>query len=172
MTSKARPRTANPSALPWRRARQSVQLIALLAFLMLLITTRGGEFPSIGGAGPRLLFGLPANIEQFQPDSTRIVALPHLFFPLDPLAMVASAIAGRRWVDGLALALVTLGLTLVAGRVWCGWICPLGTTLDLIRPRRRKSPRVEKAPVSERWRSVKYIVLVGSLGAALAGNLT
>ena len=100
-----KPRIANPSALPWRRARQITQIIALLVFLALLIVTRGGQFPSVP---------------------------PSLFFRLDPLAMLASIIAGRRWVAGLALALVTLGLTLVAGRVWCGWLCPLGTTLDLI----------------------------------------
>ena len=30
-------------------------------------------------------------------------------------------------VIGLLLALVVLGLTLLLGRVFCGWICPLGT---------------------------------------------
>jgi polyferredoxin len=143
-------RTANPSALPWRRARQVIQVVALVFFLALLLATRGGQFPSARGEA----------------------AIPHLFFHLDPLATLASAIASRRWVDGLALALTTLGLTLVAGRVWCGWLCPLGATLDLIHPRKRKSPRVEKAPVSERWRSVKYVALIVILGAALAGNLT
>ena len=172
MTSKPRPRTANPSALPWRRARQITQIIALLTFLMLLIATRGGEFPSVGGAGGRLLFRYPVGIEQTQPDSTRIVALPHLFFHLDPLATLTSAIAGRRWVDSLALALVVLGLTVALGRVWCGWICPLGTTLDLLHPRKRRSLRVQRAPVPERWRSVKFVVLMALLGAALAGNLT
>ena len=115
-----KPRTANPSALPWRRARQITQIIALLVFLALLIVTRGGQFPSVP---------------------------PSLFFRLDPLAMLASVIAGRRWVAGLALALVTLGLTLVAGRVWCGWLCPLGTTLDLVRPAQTQArSRPEKAP--------------------------
>ncbi|MBS1245727.1 MAG: hypothetical protein H6R36_382 [Chloroflexi bacterium] len=141
-----KPRTANPSALPWRRARQITQIIALLVFLALLIVTRGGQFPSVP---------------------------PSLFFRLDPLAMLASVIAGRRWVAGLALALVTLGLALVAGRVWCGWLCPLGTTLDLIHPRTRKRTRPEDvSTVSEQWRTVKYVVLIAILGAALAGNLT
>jgi polyferredoxin len=150
-----KPRIPNPSALPWRRARQITQIIAFLLFLVLLLVMRGGQFPSFGGA-----------------------AATPVFFRLDPLAMLASIVAGRRWVEGLALALVTIGLTLVAGRVWCGWLCPLGTTLDLIHPRGRK---VKKASApSERWRSVKYVVLIGILGAALApridgglaGNLT
>ena len=144
-----KPRIANPSALPWRRARQMTQIIALVVFLTLLLVTRGGQFPSVAGA-----------------------AATPLFFRLNPLAMLASILAGRRWVEGLALALITLILTLVAGRVWCGWICPLGTILDYTHPSKRKSPRVEKAPVSERWRSVKYVALIAILGAALAGNLS
>jgi len=143
-----KPRTANLSALAWRRARQVTQIVALLIFLALLLFTRGGQFPSAGNA-----------------------AMPHLFFHLDPLAAIASAIAGRRWVDGLAL--VTLGLTTVAGRVWCGWICPLGTVLDLIHPRLHPptpSPVIQER--ESRWRTVKYVVLIGLLGAALAGNLT
>jgi polyferredoxin len=151
MNRKPRPRIANPSALPWRRARQITQIIVLLVFLALLIFTRGGQFPSARG----------------------VVAIPHLFFHLDPLATLASAIAGRRWADGLPLALVTLVLTLIAGRVWCGWLCPLGTALDLIRPRKRKRSRPENVrTVSERWRTVKYVALIAILGAALAGNLT
>jgi polyferredoxin len=139
-------RTPNPSALPWRRARQITQIIALFVFLVLLIVTRGGQFPS---------------------------APPSLFFRLDPLAMLASVIAGRRWVTGLGLALVTLGLTLVAGRVWCGWLCPLGTTLDLIRPRKRSRPATSVTwQKGSQWRTIKYIALIAVLGAALAGNLT
>jgi ferredoxin len=61
-------------------------------------------------------------------------------------------------------------LTLALGRVWCGWICPLGTTLDWIGPRRKKS-QVADSP-SARWRSVKYVALIAILGAALAGNMT
>jgi polyferredoxin len=130
----------------WRRARQATQIIALLAFVALLLTTRGGQFPPVGGA-----------------------AMPHLFFHFDPLATLASAIAGRRWVDGLWLTLVTLGLTVIAGRVWCGWICPLGTVLDVFRPRKHTLPRTDPL---DRWRTVKYVVWIGLLGAALAGNLT
>jgi len=132
----------------WRLARQIVQIVALLIFLALLLFTRGGQFPAGPGG-----------------------AMTSLFFQLDPLATLASIIAGRRWVSGLALALVTLGLTLIVGRVWCGWLCPLGTILDLIRPRRRRRLRRETDPLN-RWRTVKYIVLIGIIGAALAGNLT
>jgi ferredoxin len=155
MNRKLRPRTPNPSAVPWRRARQITQIVALLIFLALLLAMRGGEFPSFGNA-----------------------AATPLFFRLDPLVWLASIIAGRRWVEGLALALVTLALTLVAGRVWCGWLCPLGTTLDLIHPRQPRLHRPTSSAVvarqerESRWRAVKYVVLIAILGAALAGNMT
>ena len=137
-----KPRTANPSALPWRRARQITQIIALLVFLTLLIVTRGGQFPSVP---------------------------PSLFFRLDLLAMLASVIAGRQWTAGLALALVTLGLTIIAGRVWCGWICPLGTVLDVFRPWKRTRPQTD--PLN-RWRIVKYVLLVGLLVVAFFPAIT
>ena len=38
-------RTPNPSALPWRRARIITQVTALVLFLALLLSTRGGEYP-------------------------------------------------------------------------------------------------------------------------------
>jgi polyferredoxin len=142
MQLKRRSRTPNPAALPWPRTRKIVQILALVIFLALLLATRGGEFPDTP---------------------------PSLFFRFDPLAMVASIIARREWIAGLAFAVVTIGLTIVAGRVWCGWLCPLGTTLDLFRTRRRSRTRTEPSP---RWRRVKYIGLIGIIGAALAGNLT
>ena len=62
----------------------------------------------------------------------RIAWLPaDLFFRLDPLVGLAGMIAARRWVPALAVGgLVMLALTLVTGRVWCGWLCPLGTLFD------------------------------------------
>lgn len=143
MKRKPRPRPANPAALPWRRARQMAQIAALLLFLWLLLATRGGEAPDVP---------------------------PSLFFRFDPLALITATLAGRQWIAGLALALITLALTLLAGRVWCGWLCPLGTLLDLVRLSRRS--RGVNAPGSLRWRRIKYLLLLVIVGAALAGSLS
>ena len=125
-----------------RRLRPWVQAAALLGFLTLVLATRRDVAPPI-----------PVD----------------LFFRLDPLAALASMIAARAWIAPLALALVTLAVTVVAGRVWCGWLCPLGTVLDAL-PLRKKSGPLWVGPVS-RWRLLKYALLLALLAAALAGSL-
>jgi MauM/NapG family ferredoxin protein len=125
----------------WRRLRQAVQALSLLGFLALFVAASRHAEPS------------------------PITALP---FRLDPLAMLAQAIASRTLLATSAVALVTVGLTLIFGRVWCGWLCPLGTVLDVFAPRRRRPAR----EALERWRAGKYLVLVIVLVAALFGSLT
>lgn len=130
------------TAKNWRRIRQAVQILALLLFLYLVLGTRQG---------------LPT-------------FLPHdLFFRLDPLAGIAAMLAGRRWIAALALGLVTLALTVLLGRVWCGWLCPMGTLLDWTRLRK---PRANDAELPGVWRQVKHFLLFAILFAALMGNLT
>ena len=126
----------------WRRVRQAVQALTLLLFIYLLFAAlqRRAAFP-----------------------------LADLFFRFDPLAALAAMVAGRAWIPRLALALVTLGLTLAFGRVWCGWLCPLGTLLEWVR---FGSARDRAAALSPRWRMVKNFVLLTILAAALFGNLS
>ncbi|MBW2503688.1 MAG: 4Fe-4S binding protein, partial [Deltaproteobacteria bacterium] len=62
-------------------------------------------------------------------------------------------------------ALVVLLLTVLFGRFFCGWVCPLGTTLDgcgklVGRGRRAFVPG---------WRRVKYLLLIGLGTATLFG---
>jgi MauM/NapG family ferredoxin protein len=126
----------------WRRARRGVQLLTLAAFIGLFVGARRG------GLNPEL-----ANIPM----------------RLDPLLVLAHLLASHVFVAGSALALVTVALTLVFGRAWCGWLCPLGTAADLfpLRPLRSKRP----AP-REGWRGVKYALLLAILVAAIFSNLT
>lgn len=126
----------------WIRTRRAVQALALLAFVVLFVWSRRGGWPA-------MLVNAPMR--------------------LDPLAMLAHLIASRTVLAGSALALVVIGLTLALGRVWCGWLCPLGTLLDWIPLRGRRS---RQASVPEGWRGVKYGLLLTILAAALFTNLT
>jgi polyferredoxin len=121
------------------------QVVQLLAFLLFLHT---------------LIYGI------FLSSQRTWATLP---YRLDPLIALTSVLAGRAWIAGFGLSLLTLALTLVFGRVWCGWICPLGTALDWLGPRSRRRRRVE---VSSRWRSAKFLILVAMVVAALLANQT
>jgi polyferredoxin len=127
---------------PWTLARRLIQILSLAAFVLLFITSRRNAW---------------------DPD---LINIP---MRLDPLTMIASAIASRRFLAGSSLALLTFLLTLVFGRAWCGWLCPLGTLLDLFKV--KKGSRLKKTP-AKTWRSVKSILLVAIITAALFTNLT
>ena len=59
---------------------------------------------------------------------------------IDPLALLSTLLAGGKVVGLMWLALITIALTLVFGRFFCGWICPLGTLLQLAERIPRRSP--------------------------------
>lgn len=101
----------------------------------------------------------------------RLTPLPYanIYFRFDPLAALTTMLAARAWLAPFALALVTLAVTLVLGRVWCGWVCPLGTLLGWLRFRSgsRLGPSLPAG-----LRRVKYVLLGAIVVLAALQNLT
>ena len=91
--------------------------------------------------------------------------LAQLFLITDPLVLVGMALAGA-FTAALLAGLVVVALSLLAPRAYCGWICPLGTTMDIVdKLLFRKRDR--SANVGPRLRQVKYGLLVALLVLAV-----
>ncbi len=58
------------------------------------------------------------------------------FFRSDPLVLAGYLLAAKSWSRLLLPAVVLVAATLLLGRFFCAWICPLGTLLDLLRIRK------------------------------------
>ncbi|HEY5974195.1 MAG TPA: 4Fe-4S dicluster domain-containing protein [Geobacteraceae bacterium] len=57
------------------------------------------------------------------------------FFRADPLVAVGTLLAAKGWNWLVVPGLLVLVASALLGRFFCGWLCPLGTLLDLITPR-------------------------------------
>jgi polyferredoxin len=89
----------------------------------------------------------------------------NIFFRLDPLVAATAMLAAKTVISLLLLSLIVVGLTLILGRFFCGWFCPLGTLLDLFHP--LIPPK--KGGSNGRRRTWKYYLLVFILIAAIFG---
>jgi len=94
-----------------RKLRRTVQIFSLLLFCYLMITTR------------------PKIEEEFYHVQSPI--WPSLYFNTNPLTYLSAAVASRSIpaINYLPL-LVMIGLVLLLGRFFCGWLCPLGVMID------------------------------------------
>jgi len=122
------------------RLRRAAQLLSFAMFAGVLWTT---TYPLTGPVAPGTLFAL------------------------DPLLIGTTSLASRTLLVGWTWAAGMLVAAAVLGRFFCGWICPLGASLDLtawVEPGRRAV-----VPVSK-WRWLKYGVLAALVVAAACGR--
>lgn len=95
--------------------------------------------------------------------------LPHdLFLRLDPAAALLTGLSARVWLGGFLAALAVLAATVVIGRFFCGYLCPLGTTIDGVDSG-IAAPIRSPETTAPGWRRFKYSVLVFTALAALMG---
>ncbi len=84
------------------------------------------------------------------------------FLRLDPLIAIGSSLSSRAIIADLWPAAVLLLFTFLIGRFFCGWICPLGTTLDLFSHVKKR----QRERHFQRLKPAKYVILFVLLMAA------
>jgi len=89
----------------------------------------------------------------------------NILFRIDPLLALSASVAAGFFIILMLPAIGTLLLTMIFGRFFCGWLCPLGTLLDgchkLIPPQGHGRER--------RYRSLKFYLLGFLLVGAMFG---
>lgn len=133
--------------------RRITQIATFLAFLALL-------------AQAAALLGTPLGRRLLPPDAV---------LRLSPLAALATMLGAQDFIPRYVPALCLLVLAILFGRFFCGWVCPLGSTIDacdnvLAEARKTRKPALYDA------RRLKYyllaFVLVGAaLGLSVSGWL-
>jgi MauM/NapG family ferredoxin protein len=124
------------------KTRRAVQVLSLLSFLFLLASAIGpGRLPG-----------------------------SQLFLEADPLVALSALLSAQGLGVAAALGMVLFALPVVVlglltERAFCGWLCPLGTVIDIAD--RIFGARRAKRIVSVTW--LKYCVLAGVLAGAAAG---
>lgn len=135
--------------------RRVVQVLSFAAFLYLFVLTIG-RFDYISKQN---ILTSKAPIDTF--------------FRIDPLLGLTTMVATRHIIAVMLFyGLPIVVLTVLAGRFFCGWICPLGVALDatdaIFFRKQRRIVRSDSRQIG--LRNIKYYVLAAMLLAALIGS--
>jgi polyferredoxin len=162
---KRKPKRLPGSGIPARKsirvllwARRFAQILFLHIFLYFLFQTAfRGTFTASADQPVRL----PLPVEAF------LLA--------DPFVAAINLLSTHTVYRGLAWSLAIVAITLLFGRVFCGWICPFGTLhhfFGWIFPSRYlKGTRRVESNKTKGWQAGKYYLMWASLGAAAVGSV-
>jgi MauM/NapG family ferredoxin protein len=87
-----------------------------------------------------------------------------LFFAIDPLVLLTTFLSSHALQKILLMSIVVIAVTVVFGRVFCGWFCPMGTIHAVASKLNRKEKHVPE------WMPrIKYFILLFILAGAVFG---
>jgi MauM/NapG family ferredoxin protein len=92
---------------------------------------------------------------------------PETFLLIDSMTCVSSMISARMWITGAGIGLLVLLLSGLLGRFFCGWVCPLGTCIDLADEWTANSENRRWNDTNRRVRGLKYDLLIFILASAV-----
>jgi polyferredoxin len=93
----------------------------------------------------------------------------NLILQIDPLVAIGTLLTTHTIYKGLILAVLTVVLTIIFGRVFCGWICPFGASHQFVGYLGNRGRKVKERINSNRYRKaalLKYLFLIAFLVAA------
>jgi len=122
------------------RFRNVIQAVSLALFLFLLATA---IYPSL---------------EMVNPD---------LFLRMDPVLIIGSAISGRVLLLAFLPVVFVLMVTILFGRVFCGYFCPMGVTIDCSDKLIGEKEKAGKGRTG--YYRLKYYVLFFIIGSGILG---
>ena len=128
--------------------RRLIQLVSLLGFLLLFFLA---AYP--------LQQTIPVDV----------------FLRLDPLLAVTVMLGSRALIAGMLWSGLLLASALIAGRAFCGYICPLGSLIDLADAllwNSRSAFAPKTVTLRQTLRKGKFYVLIVALISALFGATT
>lgn len=142
-------------ALVWARRFAQIGFFGLFLYFLFQTAFRG----SFASADARVRIPLPVEG----------------FLLADPFVAAMTLLSTHTVYRGLVVSLGVIALTLVFGRVFCGWICPFGTLhhfFGWIFPSRylKGGKRVESNKTHAVRQRIKYYLLYAFLAAALVGS--
>jgi polyferredoxin/formate hydrogenlyase subunit 6/NADH:ubiquinone oxidoreductase subunit I len=130
-------RKAHISATAWRRSSQ-ILFFALFLFLFIKTDYSGSD---------------------------ELTWAVNLLFRIDPLLAFSAMLAAKTVIALMLPAVLTLVLTLVFGRFFCGWVCPLGALID--GSHHIFGSKTNNFEPGRRW--IKYSLLIFLLASSLFG---
>jgi MauM/NapG family ferredoxin protein len=92
-----------------------------------------------------------------------------IYLRLDPLLGINAVFAAREIISRALWSLIIIGATLLIGRFFCAYVCPMGASIDFLdllffRKKKRQGMKLEIS-----LRKVKYFLLIVFIVAALTG---
>jgi len=84
---------------------------------------------------------------------------PEIFFKINPLIVFSAGLAERLILKGAVLTVSMIMFTLILGRFFCGWMCPVGTMID-IAGGLTKTKKSLPLMINNRLKNFKFYILL------------